>query len=160
MPVLREQLETPLGLEETFAFIADFGNAGRWDPGVATSERLDPGPLRVGARFRLGVRMRGGVAPMEYRITRLEPLRRVVLAGEGSGVTAVDDIRFEPAGPDGRGTRIDYTADIRLRGLLRLLAPFLGAAFSKIARDAAGGMRRALDARAVESGAAGATPVA
>jgi carbon monoxide dehydrogenase subunit G len=160
MPALREQLETPLGLEETFAFIADFANAGRWDPGVASSERLDPGPLRVGARYRLGVRMRGRVSPMEYRITRLEPLRRVVLAGDGSGVAAVDDIRFEAGGPDGRGTRIDYTADIRLRGLLRLLTPFLGAAFAKIARDAAGGMQRALDARAAETRVASPTPTA
>jgi carbon monoxide dehydrogenase subunit G len=147
MPVLREQIETDLGVEETFAFVADFANASRWDPGVATSEGLDPGPLRVGARYRLGVRTRGRVAPMEYRITRLEPSRRVVLAGEGAGVTAVDDIRFDALRPDGSGTRIDYTADIRLRGLGRLLPPFLGGTFARIARDAASGMQRALDAR-------------
>jgi carbon monoxide dehydrogenase subunit G len=146
MPVLREQIETDLPLEEAFAFIADFANASLWDPGVATSEALDPGPLRVGSRFRLGVRVRGRVAPMEYRITRLEP-HRVVLTGEGAGVSAVDDIRFAPARPDGTGTRIDYTADIRLRGLARLLTPLLGGTFARIARDASSGMQRALDAR-------------
>jgi carbon monoxide dehydrogenase subunit G len=147
MPVLREHIETSLGIEETFAFVADFANASRWDPGVATSERLDPTPVGVGSRYRLGVRIRGRVAPMEYRISRLEPPHRVVLKGQGAGVCAVDDIRFVPSGPDGSGTRIDYTADIRLRGAARLLSPFLGGTFARIARDAASGLQRALEGR-------------
>ena len=74
----------------------------------------------VGASYRLGIRTGGGVRPMEYRIVQLEPSRRVVLSGRGSGVEAVDDIRFETR--DG-GTHIDYVADIRLTGLRRLVAP-------------------------------------
>lgn len=145
MPRLREQVETTLPIEDTFAFVADFANAQLWDPGVATSERLNPGPVGVGARYQLGVRMRGRVSPMEYRVTAFEPGRRVVLTGEGSGVAAVDDIRFERTAT---GTRIDYTADIRLTGLLRFAQPFLGGAFRKVGQDAVAGMRRALDERA------------
>ena len=58
---------------------------------------------------------------------------------------AVDEIRFEPRET---GTRIDYVADIRLMGLMRLAAPFAGGAFARIARDARDGMQRALDGRA------------
>lgn len=159
MTRLREQIETTLPIDDVFAFIADFANSLAWDPGTATSTRIDAGPVGVGARYQLGVRMRGRVVPMEYRITRFEPPRRVVLDGSGSGVTAVDDIRFEPAGT---GTRVDYAADIRLGGVLRLVQPFLGGAFAKIAHDAADGMQRALDARAAERDAgpvsAGARP--
>lgn len=147
MTRLTEQIETTLPIEDVFAFVADFANSRHWDPGVATSERIDAGPVGLGARYRLGVRMRGRVAPMEYRITTFEAPRRVVLTGEGSGVSAVDEIRFAPAGT---GTRIDYTADIRLAGLMRLAQPFLGGAFAKIARDALDGMQRALEARAAE----------
>nr|MBA2381186.1 SRPBCC family protein [Chloroflexota bacterium] len=68
MTRMHETMETTLPVVETFALIADFANAQRWDPGVASSERLDPGPVGLGARYRLGVRMRGRVAPMEYRI--------------------------------------------------------------------------------------------
>lgn len=146
MTRLHERIETPLPIDETFSFIADFANASRWDPGVATSERIDAGPVALGARYRLGVRMRGRVAPMEYRITTYEPPTRVVLTGAGSGVSAVDEIRFE-ATPSG-GTAIDYTADIRLGGWMRLVQPFVGGAFEKIAKDALGGMQRALDERA------------
>ena len=152
MTRLQEQIVTPLGIEDAFAFVADFANSMQWDPGVATSERLNPGPVGVGARYRLGVRMRNKVSPMDYRISVYEPLKRVVLLGEGSGVSAVDEIRFAP---NGTGTRIDYTADIRLGGLLRLLQPFLGGSFAKIARDALGGMQQALDKRAASKPAGG-----
>jgi carbon monoxide dehydrogenase subunit G len=145
MPTLNERIETALPLDEAFAFIADFANSKDWDPGVATSERIGAGPVAVGARYQLGIRRGDGVATMEYVVTALEPLRRVVLAGEGSGVSAVDDIRFE-ATPS--GTRIDYTADIRLRGVRRLAAPFAGGAIAKIVRQGRDGMQRALDERA------------
>ena len=142
MAVLREQIESPIGIDAAFAFVADFANAEQWDPGVASSVRLDDGQVRVGARYRLGVRMGGRVARMEYEIIRLEAPNRVVLAGRGSGVHAVDDISFT-ATPS--GTRIDYVADIRLHGLLRLLAPFAGGAFRRIAENARNGMQRTLD---------------
>ena len=142
MTRLHEQIETPLATDAAFAFVADFANQSLWDPGTVTSERLDSGPVGVGARYRLAVRLGGRVAPMEYRISVFEPPNRVVLNGEGSGVSATDEIRFEPAG---KGTRVDYTADIRLGGWMRLIQPFVGRAFSKLGRNAAEGMKRELD---------------
>ncbi|HUQ78375.1 MAG TPA: SRPBCC family protein [Patescibacteria group bacterium] len=144
MPTIRETIRTELRADEAFAFIADFANAPAWDPGTATSERVDEGPVRVGARYRLGVRMRGKVVPMEYRIETFEPSRRVVLRGEGSGVVARDEITFRS---DGTGARIDYVAEIHLQGVLRILEPFLGGAFARIGRDARDGMQRVLDDR-------------
>ena len=145
---------TPLAPEAAFAFVADFANSALWDPGVASSARIDSGPVAVGARYRLAVRFGGRTAPMEYRISVLEAPTRVVLTGEGSGVSAVDDIAFEPAGT---GTRVDYTADIRLGGVMRLVQPFLGRTFDALGRDALAGMQRALDGLA---GAGGDTPKA
>ena len=112
MTRLREQIRTSLGPEAAFAYVADFANSTHWDPGVATSRRIDDGQVGVGARFELGVRLGGRVALMEYGISAFEPSARVVLVGEGSGISAVDEIRFCA----GRGgPLIDYTADIRLR---------------------------------------------
>ena len=141
MTRLHEEIETPLSLDVAFPFVADFANSSRWDPGVRSSEAVNPGSPAVGARYRLMVRMGGRFAPMEYRVSALEPMRRVVLTGSGSGVSAVDEIRFERAGT---GTHIDYTADIRLGGLLRLVQPFLGRSFRKIAKDALAGMEKTL----------------
>ena len=86
---------------------------------------------------------------MEYRISVFEPPTRVVLVGSGSGVSAVDDIRFESIET---GTRVDYTADIRLGGVLRFIQPFLGRAFANLGRNAVDGMKRTLDARAAADG--------
>src|SRR6478609_9399506 len=149
MTTLHERIDTVLPIDQTFAYVADFANSQTWDPGVATAERLDAGGVGLGSRFRLGVRLGGRVAPMEYRIAVFEPPTRVLLIGSGSGVSAVDDIRFEPTGG---GTRIEYTADIRLGGLLRLVQPFLGRAFATLGRNAVGGMQRTLDARAAAVG--------
>jgi carbon monoxide dehydrogenase subunit G len=145
MTRIQGTVDTTLPIDETFAFMADFANAQHWDPGVATSERIDAGPVGLGARYRLGIRMRGNVAPMEYRISTYEPPRRVVLTGEGSNVFAVDEIRFEPTAS---GTRVEYTADIRLTGWMRLAEPFAGGSFQKILKNGMDGMQRALEERA------------
>ena len=142
MAIIREQIDTTLPLDRGVCLRRRLQQRRAWDPGVITSERLNPGPVGIGARYRLGVRLRGKAVPMEYEIAVFEPSRRVVLKGTGSGVSAVDDIRFEASGT---GTRIDYVADIRLLGFMRLAAPFAGGAFARIARDARDGMQRTLD---------------
>jgi carbon monoxide dehydrogenase subunit G len=145
MTTLNERIETPLSIDAAFAYVADFENSAEWDPGVATAERLDSGPIGRGSRFNVGVRLGPRVAPMEYIISEFDPPNRVVLVGSGSGVSAVDEIRFERL--DGT-TRLDYAADIRLGGLLGLLEPFLGRALGNVGRNAAAGMQRTLDAHA------------
>lgn len=151
MTTLRETIHTALSTEAAFAYVADFASSQEWDPGVATAERVGDGPIGVGTRYRLGVRIGDRVAPMEYRITELDPPRRVVLVGSGSGVSAVDSIEFVPTAS---GTTVDYTADIRLQGIRRLAEPLLGKTFAKIARNASAGMQRELDARAAREGTA------
>ena len=137
MTTLHESIQTTLPIDETFAYVADFANAQEWDPGVASAERLDAGPVRLGSRYRLDVRIGRRVAPMEYQVSIFEPSTRVVLVGSGSGVSAVDEIRLERT-PG--GTRVDYTADIRLGGVMRIIQPFLGRAFAKLGGNAGEGM--------------------
>jgi carbon monoxide dehydrogenase subunit G len=88
------------------------------------------------------VRFGRSTVPMTYEIAVLQPTSRVVLVGRGSSIEAVDDIRFSPA--DG-GTRIDYTADLTFRGVMRLVAPFLGRAMDKVGERALDGLAAALD---------------
>ena len=65
-----------------------------------------------------------------------------------SGVSAIDEISFERSAG---GTIVDYTADIRLGGVLRLIQPFLGGAFANLGRNAVEGMQRELDERAASA---------
>lgn len=147
MPRLHEIIETSLPPQDTFAFIADFANSEVWDPGTVSSKRIDGGTsVGEGASYDLIVKVGSGTAPMVYTIETYEPDTRVVLRGAGKTVTARDDIRFAPTA-DG-GTRVDYTADIELKGWMRLLTPFLGGAFKKLGDDAKSGMTAALAERA------------
>jgi carbon monoxide dehydrogenase subunit G len=142
MTVLKEQLEVNRPLEEVFTFVGDFANAERWDPGVASSRALTDGPVRVGSRYELTVMFNGRRLPMTYEVTAYDPPHRVELRGTGSTVSALDDIRFEPTE---RGTRIRYTADLRLRGPFRLGEPLLRSRFEEIGRRAMEGMRTSLE---------------
>ena len=155
MTRIHERLETVLPIEAAFDYVADFANSQSWDPGTDWSRRTaaEDGPVQAGSTFELGVKMGGRVAPMTYRITHFERPTRVVLEGVGSGVTSIDDIRFESSG---NATAIDYAADIRLGGLLRLAQPFLGGRFERIGKDAAAGMAATLGALAASGDRPGA----
>ena len=146
MTRLHERIETPLPIDETFDFIADFANAMHWDPGVATSERIDAGPVGLGRPLsarRPDARSRGAHGVPDHRPSSRR--RRVVLTGSGSGVVAVDEIRFEAATGDPASTTPRTSASGRDAASS---SPSLGRAFAKMASDALGGMQRALDERA------------
>lgn len=142
MTVLRKELEVDRPLDEVFAFIGDFVNSAVWDPGVAEARNVTEGPVRVGTRYELVVVFNGRRLPMTYDVTAYEPPHRVVLRGTGSAVNAVDDIRFEATAT---GTRILYAADLRLKGLLRAMEPFVKGKFEETGRQAMAGMKAALE---------------
>ncbi|GAC1627631.1 MAG: hypothetical protein NVS9B10_16810 [Nevskia sp.] len=113
---LQESLESPRSARECFRYAADFGNLTGWDPTAIEARKITPGPLAVGSAFDIVVSFGPKRLPMRYVITAFEPERRVLLAGDGETVSAVDEIRFEPlAYAAGGGTRVIYTADITLK---------------------------------------------
>jgi hypothetical protein len=127
--------------EETFAYLATFSNAVRWDPGVLAAGQLDPGPVRPGTRFRLVVPFLGLRLPLNYRVTRLRPDHEVVLTAT-SGLLRVTDEIVVTGG--GAGSVITYKAEVHLRGPLRLLDPLLRPGFRAAGDRAAAGLARAL----------------
>jgi dehydrogenase/reductase SDR family protein 12 len=141
MTRIHERISADVPVEAAFDYIADFTTNAEWDPNTTAARRLDEGPIGVGAHYEVHVRLGGRTAPMTYRITEYDRPNRVVLVGEGSGVSSVDDIRFERSAD---GTTVDYAADIQLGGFLRLVQPFLGNRFERLGKDAAAGMTREL----------------
>jgi len=144
MVVLREELEVDAPLEDAFAFVGDFANSVEWDPGVAESRNVTGEPVGVGTRYDLTVVFGDRRLPMTYEVTVFDAPNRVVLRGTGSTVDAVDDIRFEPTP---RGTRIRYMADLRLKGLFRVVEPLMRGRFKDTGDRAMAGMKRAFEAR-------------
>ena len=146
MTTLRERIETPLPIDEAFAYVADFANSQEWDPGVATAERLDTGPVGVGSRYRLGVRMGGRVAPMEYRISVFEPPTRVVLTGVRVRRHRGRRHPLRAGSATGRASTTPPTSSwVASSGSSSRCS---AARSRNLARNAVGGMQRTLDERA------------
>lgn len=129
-------------IAEVFDYTADFDNIEDWDPGVASSKRLDDGPVGVGSRFELMVSFGASQIPMTYEITEYQPNERVVIIGRGEKLEAVDVIEFEDQG-DGR-TVVDYTADLSFHNFVKYLTPVMGPVFKRVGEKAVDGLAEAL----------------
>ena len=146
MPILKASVHTTLSRDAAFAYIADWSRQAEWDPNTVSVERIGEGGPEVGARYVMEVKLIGSrTGTMEYRITELEAPSKLVLVGEGAGLTAEDTITFSETDD---GTAVEYHADIKLNGLLRYAEPLFGRAFDGITKGVVEGMKRELDARA------------
>ena len=142
--VVREVIEVQRSAAEAFAYVADFTTAAQWDPGIAESRRVS-GDGGVGTRYEVLADFRGKRLPFTYTVTEVVAGRRIVLDGVGAKATSVDTIEVEPAGA---GARITYTADFRLKGVLRAAEPFLGGTFKTLAAKALAGLEASLGSAA------------
>lgn len=138
---IQRTVETPAALSSVFAYLSDFTTTTQWDPGTVETTRVS-GDGGVGTVYHNVSEFNGRRSELRYEVVDLQPERRVALHGEGKSVTADDLMELEslPAG----GTRVTYTADIRLKGVLRLVEPLLGGAFKKLGDEAEQGLRDAL----------------
>ncbi len=141
MATYRTTIESSRSPEETFDFLATFSNAAEWDPGVATGQPLQNGQPRVGAVYRLGVRIARWTTTFDYRVVEMARPRRVVLRADHALVRSIDTITVEPADA---GSMVHYQASLEPRSILRLLAPLVSRQFRAVGDRAAGGLRAAL----------------
>jgi len=134
-------IDSPRGQAETFSYLATFSNAAQWDPGVLSGEQLDPGPVRVGTRFRMVVPFLGRQLQLTYVVTRYSQDGMIALEAVSGLLRLVDWIEVAA---EGDGATVSYDADARLRGPLRLLDPMLQRGFGAVGERAAAGLANAL----------------
>jgi dehydrogenase/reductase SDR family member 12 len=140
-----EHLRVPVPSATAFDYVADFTTTADWDPMIATSERLDAGPLTVGSSFAVALTVGSRTVPLVYTITVLEPSSRVVLETRSRWFRGRDDITVS----DGEGpgtTLLRWDATFALRGPLALLDPLLATGFRRVAARAVAGLERELTA--------------
>lgn len=130
-------LSVPIAPEVAFDNLADFTTLAVWDPGIAATERLDDGPLGVGSRFRVHVKLGPVTWPFIYEITVYDRPHRVVLETKGPLHHGEDDVTF--VAEDG-GTRVTWNAMFRVRGPGRLLEPALKVGFGRTVAEAVEGL--------------------
>lgn len=141
MAYCRARIEVPRPIDEVFAYLADFSNAARWDPGVVSAHKVGTGPVGSGTEFEIVSRFLGRDIRLRYRATQVDPPGRLVFEGEGDGLRLVDTIELEKCAS---GTRIRYEANLALEGIYYLADLPLHLLFQWIGRRAIQGLERAL----------------
>ena len=142
MPKVSKTVVIPRPPEEVFDYLADFATTEEWDPGIVKATRTSEGPIGVGSTFDLVSDFRGREIPVTYEITEYDRPGRFVIVGNNDRFTGIDEIVVSA---DGDGSRVDYTADFRMKGFAKLFEPFLGGVFEKLSVEAMDGLQETLD---------------
>jgi hypothetical protein len=137
-------VESRSAAAETFGYLATFSNAAEWDPGVLAGEQLDAGPPEAGSRFRLKVPFLGARMSLTYEVISFVPDREVLLHAVNGVLRSTDRIVVTGTVD---GSTVSYDAEVRLRGPLQALDPFLRPGFRVVAERAAAGLADALSRR-------------
>jgi carbon monoxide dehydrogenase subunit G len=131
-------VEAPHGAKQVWHYLADLRSVEEWDPSVDKVELVCGEPRTEGARYDLEVRFRRRSINLPYRIVEVDPPHRVVFEAETESVLVRDEARIEPKGP--AASSVTWDADLRLRGIRRLLDLPLRALFRRVGEDARKGL--------------------
>jgi carbon monoxide dehydrogenase subunit G len=142
MAKIRREVAVEKAPAQVVAYLKDFSHAQQWDPGTLACSRLDDGPVREGSTWRNVSRFLGRQAELTYRLERALP-DRLTFVGTNHAARSVDDLTFTATGT---GTRITYTADIRLQGAARLADPLVRLALERMAGKVTAQMRQVINA--------------
>jgi uncharacterized protein YndB with AHSA1/START domain len=131
-------------VHEVFDFVADERNEPRYNPRIRRAEKLSPGPIGRGTRFRAEAATLGRTVGMTIEYTAYERPRRLASSIHMPAADIIGTLRFDPV-PD--GTRMSWSWDMRPHGLYRLLTPVIVRVGRREEQENWGGLKRFLEAR-------------
>jgi len=131
-------------LAEVFAFLRDIDqHAGQKGTLVPVYDKLTPGPVGVGTRYREVVQLMPFVTgEVRTEVVGYEPGRRLAYRYAAMGMEGALTYWF--AAVD-EGTRLVQQQSLRPSGALRILSPMIGALFSVMLRWRLAGIKRQLE---------------
>lgn len=144
MAHFRTSFKTRSCAEAAFNYLADFSNAQQWDPTVSRASTLTSGSIGLDTRFEVLLNLPTGDVRFEYRITRFEPNRCIVLEAKTKFLRSLDTIEIEP---DAQGCRVSYDADLRPSGAAYLFDLPIHLGFQLSGARSVRGLKMAIDRR-------------
>jgi carbon monoxide dehydrogenase subunit G len=128
--------------EAVVDYLRDFSRTSEWDPGTVSCDRIDDGPIAVGAQWHNVSKIVGMQTELKYELRRLDP-DRLVFVGNNDTATSTDDITLA-AGEKPGTTTITYHATIEFHGAAKLASPIAKVVFEKLGNDTAASLTRIL----------------
>ncbi|MGM9474240.1 SRPBCC family protein [Pseudarthrobacter sp. YS3] len=107
-------------VEEVFDFVADERNEPAYNPQLRSVEKTTPGPIGAGTLWHVVATSGKRSTPFALEVTkytrpsRLESMTRMATADINGALTFV---------PDASGTRMSWSWDLGLKGMLKLATP-------------------------------------
>ena len=83
-------------IEEVFDFVADERNEPRYNPRMLHAEKISPGPIGAGTRFRAKMSVRRRPVEMTTEFTVYERPRRLALTTHLSAMEIHGSLTFDP----------------------------------------------------------------
>ena len=105
---------------QVWAFMMDFSNSPRWRNHVHEVRIVTDGPLRVGTELQVTFGSPGRVQTTRCVVCAFETARRFGLRSTSKKATGTFEYLLAP---EGGGTIVTFTCDLRPHGLMWLLAP-------------------------------------
>lgn len=145
MPTIERTVETDAPPDKVWAYLSDFSNTTKWDPGTVHTDRTS-GDGGVGTTYHNLSEFNGRKTELTYTVVEHHPPGKIVLRGENDQLTALDTMTFSPRGA---GTTVHYRAELTFKGLLGLIGPLfslplLDKPFRTLGDEAEKGMRETL----------------
>jgi hypothetical protein len=109
-------------VDVVFDYVADQSNEPRYNLRMVRAEKITPGPVGKGTRFRSAVVSMGRTAELLIECTGYDRPRLLESATAMQQAVISYTLRFEPAAG---GTRMRWSGQVRPKGTFRLLGPVI-----------------------------------
>lgn len=100
--------------EDVFAVLTDLDRLPEWATVVAKTRDVSELPLREGCTFRQTIRVLGRELESDWRVTELDPPRRVAYEARAPGGGVM--LMSQTVSPAGAGSRVDLEIDYDVPG--------------------------------------------
>jgi uncharacterized protein YndB with AHSA1/START domain len=107
--------------DQVFAYMMDLSRAPRWRNLVRKLEWISPEPIGVGSQLLVTMDVMGQTRQATSEVWAYEPAKRFGVRNTASRLTGTFDYTLSP---EGDGTRVRFTCDVRGHGLGWLVLPF------------------------------------
>jgi uncharacterized protein YndB with AHSA1/START domain len=141
--MIRHQIDLQIKrpIEAVFSFLTNASNHPKWDALSISMETQGDGVWHQGMTFREVRKIGGRNTEVSSKIAVFEPNRRMEIQSI-TGPNFHGTWIFEPTDT---GTRLLYTAEMQLNGVMRLLEPLIAGQFKKQLEDNFANLKRVLE---------------
>jgi len=137
-------------VDVVFDYVADQRNEPQYNPRMIRADKVTPGPVGQGTRFRSAVRSMGRDADLLIEFTGYDRPARLASTTTMRQAVITGGLTFEPVPA---GTRMRWSWQVRPTGAVKLLAPVIAWAGRRQERAIWAGMKQHLEAAQAAPGA-------